>query len=172
MATAPDRRWYAVRTRSNFEQKAHTYCAGHRLEVFLPTYRRRSRRHGGPEFLDRPLFPGYFFAHVDVRLPERVSVLQAPGTVEFVRFGSRASPIPDHQIESVRIVAKPGSGASPHPYLREGMRVRVVAGSFTGAEGILVKSEQKESRLVVSIEILGRAVGVPIEPESIELITA
>jgi len=163
-----ERRWYAVRTRSNFEHKAHAYCSDHDLESFLPTYRSRSRRHGGPAYLERPLFPGYFFARVDVRLPERLAVLRAPGTVEFVRFGSRAAAIPDEEIESVRIVSRPGSGAAPHPFLREGMRVRVVAGPFAGAEGILVKTSDRQAKLVVSIVILGRSVGVPIEPEAIE----
>lgn len=168
MAAAPDRRWYAVRTRANFEHKAQAYCEGRELVTFLPTYRRRSRKHGGPEFLERPLFPGYLFARVDLGLPERVEVLRAPGAVELVRFGAKAAPIPDSEIESVRIVSQPGSGAAPHPFLKEGMRVRVVAGPFAGAEGILVRAAGRKPRLVVAIELLGRAVGVPIEPESIE----
>jgi transcription antitermination factor NusG len=169
-ATAPERRWYALRLRSNFEHKAFTYCKGRGLETLLPTYRRVSRKHGGPDVIDRPLFPGYLFSRLDIRLPEKVTALEAPGVVEIVRFGGRAVAIPDREIESVRIVAQPDGGAQPHPYLREGLKVEVIAGPFKGAQGILKHSEGRRKHLfVVSIELLGRSVSVPIQPEMVEV---
>jgi transcription antitermination factor NusG len=169
-ASAPERRWYALRLRSNFEHKAFLFCSGRGLESLLPTYRRAGRKHGGPELIDRPLFPGYLFSRLDIRLPEKVTALQAPGVVEIVRFGGQAVPIPDREIESVRIVAQPDGGAQPHPYLREGLKVEVVAGPFKGAQGILKRSEGRRKHLfVVSIELLGRSVGVPIAPEMVEV---
>lgn len=165
-----ERRWYALRLRSNFEHKAHQFCSGRGLDSFLPTYKRASKKHGGPKVLDRPLFPGYLFARLDLKLPEKTDFLNAPGVTQIVRFGNRAVPIPDQEIESVRIVAQPGSGAQPHPFLREGMSVRVIAGPFTGATGVITepRTTKKKVTFVVTIELLGRAVGVPIEPELLE----
>jgi transcriptional antiterminator RfaH len=169
-ATIPERRWYALRLRSNFEHKTHGYCQGQGLETFLPTYRRASRKHGGPTVLERPLFPGYLFAHFDLRLPEKTALLQAPGVAQIVRFGNKSVAIPEREIESVRILAQPGSAARPHPFLREGMRVQVVAGPFAGAVGVIAEPLVKKKKItfVVTIELLGRAVGVALEPELLE----
>ncbi len=167
-ATLPERCWYALRIRSNFERRAHEFCQGHRLETLLPTYRRMSRKHGGPKVIDRPLFPGYLFAHIDVRSPEKVALLNSPGAVELVRFGGRPCTIPEQEIESVRIVARPDSGAQPHPFLRDGMMVQVIVGPFAGAQGILRETDDRRTTFVVSINLLGRSLGVPIEPEMVE----
>ena len=165
------RRWYALKLRSNFEHRAHLFCQGNDVETFLPTYKRRSRKHGGPKVLDRPLFPGYLFAHIDLGSPEKVSLLRAPGAVDLVRFGRTASVIPDREMESVKLLTQPDSGVQPHPFLRDGMKVVVVAGPFAGAQGILKQEEKnRKPTFVVSIEMLGRSIGVPIEPEMIDVI--
>ena len=164
----PLRQWFAVRLRSNFEHKAYHYCQGRGLEALLPTYQRASHRHGGPTVIDRPLFPGYFFSRIDVQMPEKVALLQAPGVIELVRFGGQAVPVQEPVIESVKIVTRPGGKARPHPCLRVGLRVVVTAGPFKGAQGILKRVGERKSILVVSIELLGRAVGVPIEAEMVE----
>ena len=167
----PERRWFALRLRSNFERKANAFCRGQSIETLLPTYQRRSRKHGGPAVIDRPLFSGYLFARIDVGSPEKVALLHAPGAVELVRFGGPPCAISDGEIESVRIVSQPGSGVEPHPFLREGVAVEVIAGPFAGARGILHTAEARKSKFVVSLELLGRSVAVPIEPDMVEICT-
>jgi len=168
MPPEPGRSWYALRLRSNFERKAQAYCVARGLIHLLPTYKQKSGKHGGPDFVDKPLFPGYLFASIDLMHPERIEILRAPGAVEFVRFGGQPAAIPDGELDSIRIVTRPESGAVPHPFFREGMRVRVVAGPFAGAMGVLESRDGRRPTLVVSIEMLGRSVGVPIEPEMVE----
>ncbi len=213
--TPPQQLWYALRLRSNFERKAFSWCRSHGIESLLPTYQRESRRHGGPKMLERPLFPGYLIASIDLRgtatygaepddgesrvaidttdsgalsadvegltlyygadgtgyliasidlrAPEKTTLLQAPGAVELVRFGGHSIPISDQEVESVRILCTPTSGVLPHPFLREGMKVEVVSGPFTGARGFLEKKQGRRPTLVVVLDLFGRAIGVPIE---------
>jgi transcription antitermination factor NusG len=55
----------------------------------------------------------------------------------------------------------------PHPFLKEGHKVRVKSGPLSGVEGILQK--RKDSfRLVLSVELLGRSVAVQVEQCDIE----
>jgi transcription antitermination factor NusG len=51
--------------------------------------------------------------------------------------------------------------------LKQGARVRVKSGVFRGAEGILARKEDHDI-LLVSIELLGRSVGVKIYADDVE----
>jgi len=161
--------WYAVHVRSNFERQVVQFLRGRRgPETFLPTYRTRSRRKHAAGPIERPLFPGYLFVHMDTPAVQRVPVLQAPGVVRLVEFGGRLAPVDDETIRSLRIIVSGPATAQPHPLLREGQPVRVVDGPFAGAAGRLSRGRGRKPRLVVTIEILGRAAAVPIALEDVE----
>ena len=161
--------WYAVHVRSNFERQVVQFLRGRRgPETFLPTYRTKSRRAAVTELVERPLFPGYLFARLASPAEERVTVLQAPGVVRLVEFGGRPAPVDDETIDSLRIIVSDPVAARPHPFLREGHAVRVVGGPFAGAVGRLSRSRGRKPRLVVTIEILGRAAAVSVDLADVE----
>ena len=161
--------WYALHVRSNFERQVVTFLRGRRgPETFLPTYRTRSRRPDAVGPVERPLFPGYLFVRLETFDAARVAVLQAPGVVRLVEFGGRAAPVEDEVIGSLRIIVSGSEEARPHPPLREGHVVRVVGGPFAGAVGRLTRGRGRKPRLVVTIEILGRAAAVPVRLEDVE----
>ncbi len=53
----------------------------------------------------------------------------------------------------------------PYPYLHKGQKIRIEKGPLRGLEGILVKKEGWQ--IVISVELLRRAVAVEIDPDSI-----
>ncbi len=164
-----ERQWYAVHVKSNQERLTAEFLENRKVEYFLPTYAVRSTRRDRHKILVRPLFTGYLFVHVDYSQNERVEVLKAPGTVRIVSFSGRPVAIPDDTIESIRIiVGKHDHQARPHPLIQAGRMVKVVDGPFTGAVGKLQKTDVKKQKLVVEIELLGRAVAVPILPEQVQ----
>ena len=86
-------------------------------------------------------------------------------------FGARPMPVPDDTIESVRILTGDGGETvRPHPLVKSGRRVVVVDGSFAGASGVLFDRSGKKPKLVVEIEFLGRAVGVPVSEDQVRLV--
>jgi transcription antitermination factor NusG len=161
--------WYAVHVRSHFERQVVRFLDGRRgPETFLPTYRTRSRRADGPATVERPLFPGYLFVRLESLDAPRVAVLQAPGVVRVVEFAGRPAPVPAAVIDSLRIITLGPDEARPHPLLHEGQAVRVVAGPFAGATGRLSRGRGRRPRLVVTLELLGRAAAVPIDLADVE----
>ena len=54
----------------------------------------------------------------------------------------------------------------PHPFLKEGDKVRLRSGPLAGLEGILQRRKDGY-RLVLSIELLGRSVAVEVEQSDI-----
>ncbi|MCU0663045.1 MAG: hypothetical protein MUC50_12050 [Myxococcota bacterium] len=170
--TAPlhheQKHWYALHVKSNQERKTQAFLEGRGVTCFLPCYEQLTLRRGKRLTLQRPLFSGYLFVHLDLHGPQRIEVLKAPGTARIVGFGESPSPVSEQIIESIRIlVSATGGEVAPHPLIRAGQEVRVVEGPFRGATGVLHMAPGRKARLVIEVAFLGRAVAVPIEPRQV-----
>jgi len=153
--------WYAVHVRTRFESQMSTVLRSKGYEEFLPTYRCRHRWSDRAKELDLPLFPGYLFSRFDAR--ERLPILKSPGVIAIVGSGKTPIPISDEEIEAIRVIVRSGLPAQPWSHLTVGSRVFIEDGPLAGLEGI-VKCVDKRFRLVVSVPLLQRSVGVEIEP--------
>jgi transcriptional antiterminator RfaH len=162
-------KWYAVHIRSNQEKKTAVFLEDRNVDFFLPTYTVQSKRSDRRITLNKPLFTGYLFVHIDVKSRDRIHVLEAPGTVRIVGFRDQIVPIPDEVIASLRILINFGADqVKPHPLVKVGRKVRVLTGSFRNAVGILHETKDRKPKLVVEVDFLGRGVSIPISPEQVE----
>ena len=159
--------WYAIHTRSRQERIASEYLQTLGLEQFLPVYQARRRWSDRVKVVDVPLFAGYVFCRFDAQHP--VPVLSAPGVVQVVGFNGKPAALPEAEIEAVRRLAASHFTASPCPYLKEGMAVRVRSGPMKGVEGRLEKIKNQFC-LVLSVHMLQRSVMVEIDPEVVEAV--
>ena len=157
------RRWYAVQTRPHHEKRVEERINLKSLPTFLPVHRCRHRwKNGVNADLELPLFPGYLFAHVSDY--DRLSVMQVPGVLGLAISSSHPTSIPVEEIEVLR-TAVDRLGAMPHPYLKTGERVRIVAGPLAGMDGILTRRKQ-ELRVVITIDLIMRSLVVEVsEPD-------
>jgi len=169
-AVVPDSAaWYAIWTRSNFEQNVADQLSVKGFEVFLPKAARWSRRGRTRRHLDAPLFPGYLFVHRDMDKASHVEILKARGVVRVLgdRWDQLAS-VPDDEIDAVRRVVGAGLPVFPYPMLREGMRVRILGGPLEGLEGIFLRGRPVKGLLVVSVNLLQRSVAVEVDCTLVE----
>jgi transcription antitermination factor NusG len=166
-----DEKWYAVYTRSHHEQKVYDGLVDKTIEAFLPKYETMSRRRDRRKKIWLPLFPGYLFVHIPWDLKTYWDIIKTDGVVKILMVGPNLpAPVPDEEISSIRIVVESLLPLSPHPFIREGDRVRIIAGPLKGAQGILISRQGKEGKLVVGVELLNRAVSVTIDPEFVQKI--
>jgi transcription antitermination factor NusG len=163
-----DTRWHVVYTRHQHERTVAAHLVGRGFEVFHATYRTMHRWKDRNKEVELPLFPGYlFFAD---GLDRRVEILSTPGVHMILSVGNIPAVIPNEEIDAIRRAANSSLGLQPHPFLSEGDVVRVKSGPLAGVEGILQR--QKDLfRLVLSIQILGRAAAVEIDIRAVERIT-
>jgi transcription antitermination factor NusG len=162
LPTLTDIAWYAVRVRSNFEQVTATALRSRGVEEFLPVTRARRRWSDRTKYIDQPLFPGYVFCRF---IPAyRTPVLDSPGVINIVGFGSRLAPIPEEEIQAVRAMVSSTLPVFPHPFLKAGQKIRLKYGPLAGADGIVVEV-RKQFRLVASLSLLQRSVSVEIDRE-------
>jgi len=158
--------WYALRTKSRHERVAGEYLKGRGVEVFLPLYKSRRLWSDRVKIIDLPLFDGYLFCRF---APACARGTECAGVLYIVSCGDDLAPVPEGEIEAVRRILGKGLVASPTPYLREGMRVRIRGAEFEGVEGRLEKVKS-QSRLVLSIHLLQRSVAFEVGPEMVEAI--
>jgi transcription antitermination factor NusG len=98
----------------------------------------------------------------------RLEILKTESVVRILRNEGGPATIPAEQINAIKALMKSGISPTPHPYLREGMRVRVVHGPLIGIEGILLKTKPDKHRLVLSVDLLQESVCVEIDDLSVE----
>lgn len=157
-------KWYAIWTQSHFEQLVYQQLTGKGFQAFLPTLDVWSTR-GGVRTLSRiPMFSGYLFLHHDMDHASYVEVCKARGLVRILgEAWDRLAVVPDAEITAIRTVVEAKLPALPHPFLREGQRVRMTRGPLAGAEGILVQAKPDKGLLVLSIELFQRSIAIEVD---------
>lgn len=152
--------WFAVRVRSNCERTAAMHLRERGYEEFAPCFKAQRQWSDRKKIIDQFLFPGYVFARLN---PEnRLPVLSAPGVVGMVGFGKVPCPIPDREIDGIRALVQSGLLVQPWPFLQIGERVLIERGPLAGVEGLLEQVKGRY-RLVVSVELLQRAVSAEVD---------
>ncbi|MGO9126875.1 MAG: UpxY family transcription antiterminator [Terriglobales bacterium] len=162
-------RWYAVRTRSRHEKVVAKQFEGLEIDHFLPLVSQMHKWASGPRQVELPLFPGYAFVRLVYSPDQRIRVLRAHGVVDFVGTQGRGTPIPDKQIEDVKILLSHKVPFKNSAALRVGQRVRVRGGSIDGVEGVLV-ARRGQRRLVIFIEPIQRSLSIDLEGYDVEAI--
>ena len=162
-----EEKWYAVYTWANHEKRVAEHLEQRQMRSFLPLYRAMHRWKDRRKEVELALFPSYVFVHLS--LQHRLRVLEIPSVVHLVSFQGKPAPLPAHEIEKLRQGVNGRVRMGPHPYLQSGQRVRVRSGPVAGLEGILLRRKEG-ARLVVSIEILMRAVALEIDEADVEAV--
>jgi len=160
--------WYAVYTKFQHEKSAARLLANKDLEVFLPLYHTVHRWKDRNQALVLPLFPCYLF--VRMALERKLEALRTAGVRWLVENAGRACPVPDVEIESVRKVCSSRSRVQPHPFLKQGVPVRVRSGPLAGTQGILLRTMNR-CRVLITVELLQKSVAVEVELWNVEVLT-
>jgi transcription antitermination factor NusG len=163
--TCPDDPWYAAYTCPRHEKYVAQQLIRRQIGSFLPMYSSVRRWKDRRKRIDLPLFPGYVFVQMTER--NRLDVLRLPGVVQLVCFQGKPAAIAPAEIEALRHGSTGSVVVRPHPYLREGRRVRIISGPMAGAEGIYVRRKQ-QTRLVISISLIQRSVAMEIGEADVE----
>jgi transcription antitermination factor NusG len=159
--------WYAIYTRHQHEKSVAQNLTRKGFETFLPLYSAPHRWKDRTKVVSLPLFPCYVFLNGDSS--RRLDILSTPGIFDIISFANQPAAIPRKEIEDLRRIVESGIPIDPHPFIPSGEKVRIKAGPFSGVQGTLVRKKNL-CRLVLSVEILGKAAVVEIEASLVERI--
>jgi transcription antitermination factor NusG len=161
-----DEQWYAVWTRSRHEQVVREQLERKQITAFLPTITRWSRWKDRKKKIDWPLFPGYCFARFD---PENaLAILKCTGVVNIVSVEGRPAPIPEYELDGIRLLVGSELQFDPCPMISEGTMVEVIHGPLRGVVGRLLRKDAPRARLVLSVDLIGQAVSVEVDAADVK----
>jgi transcription termination/antitermination protein NusG len=160
----PRLHWHALYTRSHSEQLVCDQLAAKGFRTFLPKISVWSQRAGKRHLISVPMFPSYLFLQHAIDKNSYIDVRKARGLVCILgECWDKPSIIPDAEIEAIQTTLRASIPVMPHPYLREGQRVRITQGSLRGVEGILIQSKPAKGLLILSVDLLQRSIAVEID---------
>jgi len=163
-ADAEETHWYAIHTRYQHESQVNQQLESKGFQTFYPTCTKRQNWSDRQKTIHLPLFPGYLFVtEIENR---QLHVVTTPGVCGIVSIAGVPAAIPYLEIAAIRRAVASPLTVEAHSYLNTGDQVRVIEGPLDGVTGILVRNE-KSTKLVLSVELLGRSVAVCIDARSV-----
>jgi transcription antitermination factor NusG len=157
--------WWALYTRHQHEKTVAEMLVTKGFDVFLPLYESTRRWKDRTKVLALPLFPCYVF--VRGGLDRKLQVVTTPGIHMILYRGDRVATIPQQEIDAIQRAVEGPYRVEPHPFLKCGMRVRVVRGALEGVEGILLRKKNL-CRLILSVDMLAQSVSVEVHAADVE----
>jgi transcription antitermination factor NusG len=156
--------WHVLWTRSHCEQLVHDQLAAKGFHLLLPRANLWSKQRGAQRLAPVPMFPGYLFLHHAMDKTSYIEVRKARGLVDILGGPwDRLAAVPAPEIIAIEKVDRARLPALPHPYLRQGHRVRIVDGPLVDVEGHLVRVNASKGVLVLSVNLLQRSVAVEVD---------
>jgi transcriptional antiterminator NusG len=163
-----DSKWYAIHTRSHFEQKVYEGLCAKSIDSFLPRVQVMSQRKDRRKKIFIPMLPGYIFFHSNLDPEEYHQVLKTVGVVRIVGFKGKAVPANDQEIASLMILDGTDRTVANRGYMNKGDRVMIMEGPLKGLVGYYLRHRAQTEKVVVSVELLQRSLEVEIEGWSLE----
>jgi transcription termination/antitermination protein NusG len=163
--------WFALLTRSNFEQIVYDQVTRKKIQAFLPKTRKASRRKDRKLIILAPLFPGYLFVRSSFDSAHQLSILKTLGAVRMLGSDQGPTPIPDIQINSLKIMTSAATDLITGSCIRlkQGDPVMVLEGPMAGIRGEFFKY-RGQGRIIIKVTLLGQYAGVEIDEDNVEKI--
>ena len=161
-------KWYALHTRSHFEQKVYDGLCRKSIEAFLPRLEVISRRRDRRKMILIPMLPGYVFVFSDLDPQKHLEILKTAGVVRMVGFKGKPIPAREEEISSLMILDGTNRTVQSRDYVKKGDRVIIMEGPLKGLVGFYMRHKGQSDKVVVSVELLQRSLAVEIEDWALE----
>jgi len=157
--------WWVVHTKSRNEKALAHDLIRRNISYFLPmtwNVRRKSRRTIRSLL---PLFSGYLF--FCGRENDRLELLRTDRVANLIEVKDQQKLL--KELQQIEQALRAGVPVTPHKYIKEGQKCRVIAGPLMGLEGVVART-RGAMRLVLQVDMLGQAASVEIDVDMIEIV--
>jgi transcriptional antiterminator RfaH len=157
--------WWVAHTKSRNEKALAWQMQNKNICYFLPMTEKVYRKSRRVMRSMLPLFSGYIFFCGSEN--DRLEVLKTNRVAQILQVNDQR-----HIVEELLPIEKAltsGAELLPHNYIKAGQRCKVVAGPLMGTEG-LVAHDQNKTRLILQVDILGKATCLEIDAALLEII--
>ncbi len=172
-------RWYAIQAYSGSEvsvQKAIKALVKEQgiedrlADIVVPMEDVIELKKGKQKIVERPLYPGYVFAKLDLdtNLWQKIQSLSRVG--KFIGEAKKPTPLSDKDIELILEKAHNKSAPKPKVNFSTAEVVRITDGPFANFTGIVEEYDMSHGKLKLNVSIFGRSTPVEILCTQVEKI--
>jgi transcription antitermination factor NusG len=161
-------KWYAIHTRSHFEQKVFDGIRSKSIETFLPKMEMMSRRKDRRKKILVPLLPGYVFVQYDLDPEIYWDIVKTVGVVRTIRVEGKPTPAREEEIQALMILDGTDRTVQNRAFMKRGDTVMIMEGPLKGLIGFYVRHKGQSEKVVVNVELLHRSLAVEIEDWALE----
>jgi transcription antitermination factor NusG len=157
-----DGRWWVAHTKSKFEKAFAWDLINKKIGYFLPLVPRIYVRGGVKRRLLLPLFPSYVFFFGDRN--DRTDALCTDRLCQVIYAADQSTLV--SELSHLKIALE-SSGTVNRCKIPRGQLCRVTGGPMLGTRGVVV-GNQKSTRLILQVSILGQGVSMEIDGDLLE----
>ena len=172
-------KWYVVKTQGGHERKAKLFLEEqlrinkleHLVEeIFIPSEKIETHVHNKITKRTVTYYPGYIFIRMGYSADLWNVIIQNPKVASFLGSFKNPQVVPDEEVKVILEQIKTGiKQAEVDSTYRIGQSVRITEGPFIEFKGNIESIDQEKNRLVVMVNIFGRA--TPVELSFGEIIS-
>jgi transcription antitermination factor NusG len=147
--------WYLLYTNSKQEKKVAGQYANMEIQFLLPMIKVEREWSDRIKILNSPLFPSYLFVYLS-HFDDYFRCLEAPGALNFVRFGKNLARVSDTVIENIRILINANEQLEiSFNHFKKGEAVKISEGLFSGLNCEVIRYKNKDM-ILVRVDLLQR----------------
>jgi transcriptional antiterminator RfaH len=162
--------WYAVYTKPKAEKQVFKRFIETGIDTYLPLQKTLKQWSDRKKLVAVPLLSSYVFVYINLRQYD--AVLKTPGVVKFICFEGRAVPIPQKQIDILKLIIESNTGVEiTNTSLAPGQHVEVILGALKGLRGELLKPGVK-NRFLVRIDAINQNIMLNIPENYLQSVTS
>ncbi len=164
-------RWYIVHTYSGHEmkvaqalqQRAETlHLTDKILEILIPTQEKIKITRGKRKTVKEKIFPGYMLVKIIMSDKSWLAIRTTQGVTGFVGVGSRPTPLPKHEVESIQKYMSQGAPSYKADFTID-QAVRITDGPFKDFLGTVSDIDEDKGKVSVLVSIFGRETPVELD---------
>ena len=174
-----EKQWYVVNTYSGHENKVKEKLEmraesmdmkDYIYRVVIPEEKVTEVKNGVTKERTKKMFPGYILVEMVMSDEAWYVVRNTPGVTGFIgSSGKGAKPTPLQPYEVDNILGNMGiSRMNVDTELKEGTKVKIIAGPFTGMFGKIDSVDLTNQKVMLSVDLFGQETSVEVELGQIE----
>jgi transcriptional antiterminator RfaH len=170
LASDSHEEWYAVRTKPQEEDRADLNLRTGQVQTFAPKLKELRTSGYGSEYVSKPLFNRYIFAHFNVS-KQLHQVNYTRGVQNVVSFGGNPVSIDEKVITLIRSQVSEEGFLCRDDTFESGDRVRINSGPFKSLLGIFQRPTKDKERVKILLDAMNNQSHLLIERGMVEKVT-
>ncbi len=168
--------WYAIQTHSGSElsvkralEKLAEEMANDKIaQVLVPTEDLIEIKKGKKSIIERPLYPAYAFAEIDLDTAIWHRIQSMPKVGRFIGESKKPTPLSKKDIGAILDKVNNRAAAKPKVSFEEGEMLRIKEGPFANFNGIVEDFDMTSGVIKLNVSIFGRNTPVEISYTQVE----